>query len=211
VVNIDSKHCTCRKWSLTGIPCCHAVAAIKFLNLSEEDFLPHWFRISTYEETYNSIIYPCNGQQMWTETEFPDVLPPPKRILPGRPKKKRRLEAWEMNKNGKQITKHGMTKKCSICKEVGHNRKSCPQQPEPAPPSQPTPPTEPTPSTQPTPSTETASPTATVARSQPTPPTEPTPPTQPPPPTPMTQPTQASQQPPPTPMSQPTQSSQQPP
>jgi len=120
-VNIDNKHCTCRKWSLTGIPCCHAVAAIKFLNLSEEDFLPHWFRISTYEETYNSIIYPCNGQQMWTETEFPDVLPPPKRILPGRPKKKRRLEAWEMNKNGKQITKHGMTKKCSICKEVGHN------------------------------------------------------------------------------------------
>jgi len=33
------------------------------------------------------------------ETEFSYVLPPPKRILPGRPKKKRRLEAWEMNKN----------------------------------------------------------------------------------------------------------------
>jgi len=111
-----SEHCTCRKWSLIGIPCCHAVAAIKFLNLSEEDFVPHWFRISTYEETYNSIIYPCNEQQMWTETEFPDVLPPSKRILPRRPKKKRRLEAWEMNKNGKHIIKHGMTKKCSICK-----------------------------------------------------------------------------------------------
>ena len=70
VVNIDSKHYTCRKWSLTGIHCCHAVAAIKFLNLSEEDFVPHWFRISTYEETYNSIIYPCNGKQMWSEFQM---------------------------------------------------------------------------------------------------------------------------------------------
>jgi len=43
--------------------------------------------------------------------------------------KKRRLEAWEMNKNGKQITKHGLTKNGGKCKEVGHNLKSCPQQP----------------------------------------------------------------------------------
>jgi len=148
VVNIDNKHWTCRKWSLTGIPCCHAVAAIKFLNLSEEDFVPHWFRISTYEEIYNSIIYPCNGKQMWIQTEFLDLLALPKRILPGRlKKKKKRLEAWEMNKNGKQIKKHGLTKKCSICKEVGHNRKSYPQQPQPAPSTYPTPPTQSTPPT----------------------------------------------------------------
>ena len=75
------------------------------------------------------------------QIEFPDVLPPPKRILPRRPKKKRRLEAWEMNKNGKQITKHGLTKKYGICKEVGHNRKSCPKQPQLAPPTQSTQPT----------------------------------------------------------------------
>jgi len=73
---------------------------------------------------------------MWIQTEFPNVLPPPKRILPGRPKKKKRLEAWEMNKNGKHITKYGLTKKCGICKEVGHNRKSCLQQPQSAPPTQ---------------------------------------------------------------------------
>ena len=123
VLNIDNKHCTCMKWSIIEIPCCHVVAAIKFLNLSEQDFIPHWFRISTYKEIYNSIIYPCNGQHLWIETKFPNVLPLPKRILPRRPKKKRSLEAWDKNKNVKQITKHGLAKKCGICKEIGQIEK----------------------------------------------------------------------------------------
>jgi len=67
VVNIDNKHCTYKKWSITGISYCHAVAVIEFMNLSEDDFVPHWFRISTYKETYNSNIYPCNGQQLWIQ------------------------------------------------------------------------------------------------------------------------------------------------
>ena len=125
-MNIDNKYYTYRKWSIIGIPCYHVVVAMKFLNLSEEDFIPHWFRISTYKEIYNSIIYLCNGQHLWIETKFAEVLPPSKRILLGRPKKKRRLEAWEKNKNEKQITKHGLAKNCGICKEVDHNRKSCP-------------------------------------------------------------------------------------
>ncbi|XP_027933675.1 uncharacterized protein LOC114189166 [Vigna unguiculata] len=84
--------CTCRKWMLSGIPCCHALAAMRFLNLNAEEFIPHWFRICTYEETYHSIIYPVNGQLLWERTSYNDVQPPLKRRLPGRPKKKRRLE-----------------------------------------------------------------------------------------------------------------------
>ena len=50
--------CTCRKWSISGLPCCHALFAMKFLNLKWEDFIAHWFRKSMYEETYNSVVYP---------------------------------------------------------------------------------------------------------------------------------------------------------
>jgi len=32
VVNIDETSCTCRKWSITGIPCYHALEAMRFLN-----------------------------------------------------------------------------------------------------------------------------------------------------------------------------------
>jgi len=136
VVNVDNMDCSCRKWGITGVPCSHSLAAMEFLNLSVDPFVAHWFTKSTYEEIYCSIIYPVNGQDVWEITPFPDVLPPLKRILPGRPKKKRRLQASEMKKDDTQVRRGGIRKKCSTCKQLGHNRTTCPQ----APPSPPTPP-----------------------------------------------------------------------
>jgi len=60
-VNIKSQGCSYRKWLVSGLPCCHAIAAMNFLNLKAEDFIPHWFVHSTYEEIYNSIIFHVNG------------------------------------------------------------------------------------------------------------------------------------------------------
>jgi len=57
-----------------------------------EDFIPIWFRRSTYEQTYQSIIFLVNGEVLWEITPYPDVHPPHKRILPGKPKKK---EGWK--------------------------------------------------------------------------------------------------------------------
>jgi len=84
------------------------------MNLNEEDLIPVYFRISTYEETYQSIIYPTNGDQLWDVTEFHNILPPSKRIILGRLKKKRELEAWELKKNEKHVayvTTYGLQKK----------------------------------------------------------------------------------------------------
>ncbi|BAT89980.1 hypothetical protein VIGAN_06113200 [Vigna angularis var. angularis] len=88
VVNIDDSSCTCRTWMITGIPCCHSLAAMKFLNIDGEQFIDPCYMKSTYEETYSSIIYPINGANMWNITPYPDVSPPHKRVLLGRPKRK---------------------------------------------------------------------------------------------------------------------------
>jgi len=125
VVNIDEQSCTCRKWSISGIPCCHSLSAMKFLNLNGEDFIPTVFRKSIYEEIYTSIIFPINGQSFWETTPYPDVLPPSKRILPGRPKKKRRLKQRKIKRDETRLRKGGLRKTCRICKQVGHNRRAC--------------------------------------------------------------------------------------
>ncbi|WVY95230.1 hypothetical protein V8G54_034318 [Vigna mungo] len=124
-VDIDKFECTCRKWAISGIPCCHALAAMKFLNLDAEEFIPVCFRKSTYEEMYSSVVYPINGENMWQITPYNEVLPPKKRTLPGRPKKKRRLQEWELVRNETRMRKGGIQKRCGICKELGHNRTSC--------------------------------------------------------------------------------------
>ncbi|XP_014511703.1 uncharacterized protein LOC106770406 [Vigna radiata var. radiata] len=89
VVDVEKRECTCRKWTITGIPCCHALTAMR--------------------------------------TSTPDIQPPPKRVLPGRPRKKRRPESWEQRKDDTQIGQKGIPKKCSICREVRHRRPNYPQ------------------------------------------------------------------------------------
>ncbi|WVZ16927.1 hypothetical protein V8G54_009909 [Vigna mungo] len=125
IVDIDKLECTCRKWAISGIPCCHALAAMKFLNLDAEEFILVCFRKSAYEAMYSSIVYPINGENMWQITPYNEVLPPKKRTLPRRPKKKRRLHEWELVRDETRMRKGGIQKRCGICKDLGHNRTSC--------------------------------------------------------------------------------------
>ncbi|XP_021722785.1 uncharacterized protein LOC110690267 [Chenopodium quinoa] len=47
-VDLENRKCTCRKWDMTGIPCCHAVAELFFTHRNAEDFVDDYSRrIST--------------------------------------------------------------------------------------------------------------------------------------------------------------------
>ncbi|XP_014496677.1 uncharacterized protein LOC106758252 [Vigna radiata var. radiata] len=123
-----------KRWARSGLSVAYHVATFGCYEIPKstpEDFIPCCFRKTTYEETYCSIVYPINGKNMWEITPYVDVLPPPKRILPGRPKKKRRLEQWELVNDDKRMRKGGIKKRCGKCKQLGHNRTSCTQSTEP--------------------------------------------------------------------------------
>ena len=85
-----------------------------------KEFLPQLFLASTYEETYLSLIYLVNGPHLWKMTSAYDVLLPTERVLPGRTKKKRRLESWELKRDDTELRQGETRKKCGLCRQVDH-------------------------------------------------------------------------------------------
>ncbi|KAL2924823.1 Antiviral helicase SKI2 [Bienertia sinuspersici] len=64
-VDLEARSCTCRRWDLTGIPCCHAVSSIFFCHRNAEDYVAHWYTKDTYARSYTVSIPPCVGDRHW--------------------------------------------------------------------------------------------------------------------------------------------------
>ncbi|KAL2933974.1 Antiviral helicase SKI2, partial [Bienertia sinuspersici] len=125
VVDLQEKTCTCGKWDLIGIPCCHAVACIFWMHKNAEDFVSEWYKKDTYLKAYSGSISPCPGERHWPSVELP-LDPPPIQIGPGRPRKNRRKHPTKNPKKKGKVTKHEVEMKCSICKSKSHNKRKCP-------------------------------------------------------------------------------------
>jgi hypothetical protein len=146
-VNLLRRECDCRKWLLTGLPCCHAISCMKSQDININDFVPDCFKKERYAACYSSVIYPANGQCLWEKTPYADLQPPPIKRQAGRPKKKRTRDANEMlDANQMKRAKWGI--KCSRCKQSGHNKSTC-KLPAPPPASEGTTGQNPTPATAP--------------------------------------------------------------
>lgn len=126
-VDIGEKTCSCRAWQLSGIPCLHAIAALAHLNISAESYVSLWYKSDMFLNAYRYNIQPINGSAMWPNTDYTPPLPPKKRRMPGRPTIKRKTDASEReDRPGKQnVSRQGLVIKCSICKQKGHNKKTC--------------------------------------------------------------------------------------
>jgi hypothetical protein len=106
VVNLLDKVCDCRKWLLTGLPCCHAISCMKYKYNKIANYVPSIFKKEQYVACYSSIIFPINGQDLWMRTDCTGLQQPPVKRQPRRPR----------------------------CKQTGHNKSTCPLPPPPAPP-----------------------------------------------------------------------------
>ena len=134
-VNLQRWECDCRKWLLTGLPCCHAISCMRNQDLNVYDFVPDIYKKERYAACYAPIIYPANGQALWHKFEYNDLQPPPIRRQVGRRKKKRKKEAGELLKDDGQLRRARWGMKCSRCKQSGHNNSTC-KLPPPPPPTQ---------------------------------------------------------------------------
>ncbi|XP_058733836.1 uncharacterized protein LOC131605506 [Vicia villosa] len=128
-VDLKKFECSCRSWMLTGIPCYHAITCIQSRSESPTDYIPSLYRKDTYQACYQPLIYPTNGENLWELTPYPDILPPPTRRAPGRPKRRRNKDADEKRNDATHVSRKGLPNKCSVCGMSEHNKASCPAAP----------------------------------------------------------------------------------
>jgi hypothetical protein len=75
---------------------------------------------------YDPMIYPMPSKDQWVRTGQDEVDPPVVRATLGRPKKVRRRGPDEP-RNPYCMRKDGVTMRCSKCRAVGHNARTCPR------------------------------------------------------------------------------------
>ena len=125
-VDIKKRTCTCRKWDLKGIPCCHAIALISYLYKDVESFVDESYTKAAYTRAYIGIIAPCIGEHHWPKIDM-SIDPSPIKIGPGRPRKSRIKSVHEDLKKPGKLTRHGMQMSCGICKSTTHNKWNFPE------------------------------------------------------------------------------------
>ncbi|GMY09077.1 hypothetical protein FCV25MIE_04316 [Fagus crenata] len=124
-VDLERQTCSCFKWELTGIPCCHGVVAILHKKLKPENYVNACYHTSTYLRIYSHLLLPTNGSELWPKALGSIVLPPIFKKQPGRPNKQKRRKDIDEVQNPYKMKKAGYAQKCSLCHQVGHKKQSC--------------------------------------------------------------------------------------
>jgi hypothetical protein len=124
-VDLEKQTCSCFKWELTGIPCCHGVATILHRKLKQKNYVNACYHTSTYLRIYGHLLQPTNGRELWLKAQGGIVLPPIFKKQPGRPNKQKRRKNSDEIKNPYKMKKAGYAHRCSSCHQVGHKKQSC--------------------------------------------------------------------------------------
>ncbi|KAH7857175.1 hypothetical protein Vadar_009876 [Vaccinium darrowii] len=83
------------RWDLDGNPCIHAVAAYNLFDQEPLDHVHQCYSKATYLKTYDNMLAPLNGKELWTTSLTQVMLSPDVCRRVGRPKKARRREPEE--------------------------------------------------------------------------------------------------------------------
>ncbi|XP_010689632.2 uncharacterized protein LOC104903315 [Beta vulgaris subsp. vulgaris] len=124
-VDLEKRSCTCRKWDLSGVSCCHGIACIFFLHHEAEDYVDECYKREAYLKMYCGGISLLTGERHWPKVDMP-LDPPPIKIGPGRPRKNRIKDPREDPKRSGKLSKHGVEMSCSVRKNKGNNKRTCP-------------------------------------------------------------------------------------
>ena len=119
-LNLHENKCTCGKTLIYGFPCSHIIAACQHRSVDFRSFVQGYYTTQSYCDTWASLFYPMFNEDEWPIYDGPTIASPEpmKRQVSGRPKSTRLHNEMDI--------REGKTKvKCGLCKQQGHNRRSC--------------------------------------------------------------------------------------
>ncbi|XP_071906086.1 uncharacterized protein [Coffea arabica] len=64
-VDMEKRNCTCRLWEISGIPCCHAIAAILLKNEDPREYLNVCYSRGLFLNLYRNVLQPISGEDHW--------------------------------------------------------------------------------------------------------------------------------------------------
>ncbi|RVX08331.1 hypothetical protein CK203_017615 [Vitis vinifera] len=120
-VNLREHVCTCDKTLIYGFLCSHILAACHFRSIDFRSFVQHYYTIQSYFSTWAPLFNPIHNEYEWPPYVGPVIVPADsmKRVSGGRPKSTRLHNEMDVREGKTSVT-------CGLCKQSGHNRRSCP-------------------------------------------------------------------------------------
>ncbi|KAI3805640.1 hypothetical protein L1987_28200 [Smallanthus sonchifolius] len=121
-VEFKRKKCTCRKWQMERFPCSHAIAVCRHRNGLPNEIVDSRYYTSTYRQQYSGHYHPLPHKDLWRGAGW-CIQGDPSKVTTLRGRRRARRMHNEMDVHYPDEPRHY---KCGLCKETGHNRKSCP-------------------------------------------------------------------------------------
>ena len=124
---MDFMYCISMKivFMYIGLPCRHAIVAIRYNNHKLEDYSDGMLTIGSYNATYENLIRPTKSQQYQETTPFDRLTPPHIKRRPDRPKKCRRKDQNEGQVSNSRLKRSYKEVTCTRCGLNGHNSRGC--------------------------------------------------------------------------------------
>ncbi|KAL6314595.1 hypothetical protein AAG906_026935 [Vitis piasezkii] len=120
-VTLQTGSCTCNKTLLLGFPCSHILATCHCRAIDFRQFVQGYYTTRAYLSTWAPLFYPIFDELEWPQYNGPIIVPSDsmKRLTSGRPKSSRLHNEMDARETRTPQT-------CGLCKQSGHNRRSCP-------------------------------------------------------------------------------------
>jgi len=75
IMDLNANTYSCRLWSLSGIPCSHAIFCIHYMKQDVVDYVDDYFKENAYYLAYKYALYPINGKKIWPVADGEKVKP----------------------------------------------------------------------------------------------------------------------------------------